>query len=50
MEGSAAVHHLVEEFHGQWEQLDHSLILAACRHDRKQSGHLGVDVKCLELV
>lgn len=36
MEGSAAVHHSVEEFHGQRDQLDHSIIPAAYRHYRKQ--------------
>ncbi len=31
VEGSAAVHHLVEELHGQRDELDHSIIAAACR-------------------
>ncbi len=32
VEGGAAVHHLVEELHGQRDQLDHSVITAACRN------------------
>lgn len=32
VEGSAAVHHLVEELHGQLDQLDHSIITAAYRN------------------
>lgn len=41
MEGSAAVHHFVEEFHGQRDQLDHSIIPAAYTRYRKQrfNGH-----------
>lgn len=32
VEGGAAVHHLVEELHGQRDQLDHSFISAVCRN------------------
>lgn len=49
MEGSAAVNHLVEEFHGQRDQLDYSIVTAAYRHSRKQCfndnfGHLDMEM------
>lgn len=53
MEGSAAVYHLVEEFHGQRDQLVYSVVATTYRHSRKQcvNGNFGyLDMEMMKLI